>query len=121
MDGACVYITVVLANARGRLFKARVPSVSAITITFSHILLMAPPGGDPHLGGDDWDVLIADWLATTHLSRAGLDPASDPGLRNNVRALAEAAKRGLSDMEEVTLRWVGRGGEGGSRGSSEEQ
>lgn len=35
---------------------------------------------------------------------AGLDPATDPRLRANVRALAQAAKHALSDQEEVVLR-----------------
>lgn len=37
--------------------------------------------------------------------------ALDPRLRANVRALAEAGKRALSEAEEVVLRWVpGAGG-----------
>jgi molecular chaperone DnaK len=30
-------------------------------------------GGDPHLGGDDWDAAIVEWLETTHLKPAGVD------------------------------------------------
>jgi molecular chaperone DnaK (HSP70) len=40
-------------------------------------------------------------------STSTLDPAADPRLRANLRTLAEAAKIGLSDAQEVQLRWVG--------------
>ncbi|GIL56890.1 hypothetical protein Vafri_12177, partial [Volvox africanus] len=69
-------------------------------------------GGDAHLGGDDWDAAIANWLERTHLRPAGLDPASDPRLRANLRALAQAAKHSLTDSEEVVLR-MPVGGPGG--------
>lgn len=66
-----------------------------------------PPGGDAHLGGDDWDQLIAKWITDKHLRPAGLDPATDPRLRANLRALAQAAKHSLSGNEEVVLRCGG--------------
>lgn len=28
-------------------------------------------GGDPHLGGDDWDAVIVDWIKTNYLDPAG--------------------------------------------------
>ncbi|GFR43025.1 hypothetical protein Agub_g4026, partial [Astrephomene gubernaculifera] len=70
-------------------------------------------GGDAHLGGDDWDAVIADWLAEHYLRPAGHDPGSDPRLRANLRALAQAAKHALSESEEVALR-MPVGGPGGS-------
>ncbi|GLI64484.1 hypothetical protein VaNZ11_007759, partial [Volvox africanus] len=70
-------------------------------------------GGDAHLGGDDWDAAIANWLERTHLRPAGLDPATDPRLRANLRALAQAAKHSLTDSEEVVMRMpVGGPGSG---------
>lgn len=59
-------------------------------------------GGDAHLGGDDFDAAIADWLIRTHLSPRGVD-CSDPAVRANVRALAEAAKIRLSSQDSVEL------------------
>lgn len=29
------------------------------------------PGGDAHLGGDDWDAAIVTWLQQTYLEPAG--------------------------------------------------
>ncbi|KAG2495678.1 hypothetical protein HYH03_006278 [Edaphochlamys debaryana] len=69
-------------------------------------------GGDAHLGGDDWDAAISDWITATYLRPAGLDPAADPRLRTNLRALAQSAKHSLSDNEEVVLR-MPVGGPGG--------
>lgn len=78
-------------------------------------------GGDAHLGGDDWDQAIIDWLVANHLgggkgkaAAAGLD-LEDPRLKANLRALAEAAKRGLSSADEVVLRY-GSSGRWGIRG-----
>ncbi|KAG2438835.1 hypothetical protein HXX76_005375 [Chlamydomonas incerta] len=69
-------------------------------------------GGDSHLGGDDWDAAICNWVQRNYLSPAGLDPGSDPRLRANLRALAQAAKHSLSEADEVVLRMPvgGRGG-----------
>ncbi|KAG2453319.1 hypothetical protein HYH02_001543 [Chlamydomonas schloesseri] len=69
-------------------------------------------GGDAHLGGDDWDAAISNWVERNYLSPAGLDPRSDPRLRANLRALAQAAKHSLSEADEVVLRMPvgGRGG-----------
>jgi len=33
-------------------------------------------GGDPHLGGDDWDAAIVQWLTREHLQPAGVDTRS---------------------------------------------
>lgn len=30
-------------------------------------------GGDPHLGGDDWDGAITEWLVEKHLRPKGVD------------------------------------------------
>ena len=60
-------------------------------------------GGDPHLGGDDWDAAIAAWLEAEHLKPAGVD-ARAPEVAANLKALAERAKIGLSEHESVVLR-----------------
>ena len=77
------------------------------TLPPPHALTLNPlilPGGDAHLGGDDWDAAISNWVERNYLSPAGLDPGSDPRLRANLRALAQAAKHSLSEADEVVLR-----------------
>ncbi|KAF8073120.1 dnaK [Scenedesmus sp. PABB004] len=68
-------------------------------------------GGDAHLGGDDWDAAIVDWLRSRYLDPAGVD-SSAPALAAKLKALAEYAKVSLSDAPAVTLR-MPVGGPGG--------
>ncbi|CAG9462079.1 unnamed protein product [Pedinophyceae sp. YPF-701] len=68
-------------------------------------------GGDAHLGGDDWDAALAQWISRNELKPRGVDVES-PRIRANVRKLAEMAKIQLTDSAEVVLRMpVGPGGE----------
>ncbi len=41
---------------------------------------MLSTGGDPHLGGDDWDAAIAQWLIDTYLVPKGVDCKVRPPL-----------------------------------------
>eukprot|EP00883_Tetradesmus_obliquus_P007855 jgi/Sobl393_1/18509/SZX73966.1 len=68
-------------------------------------------GGDAHLGGDDWDAAIVDWLRENFLDPAGVD-SSSPAVAGRLKALAEYAKVQLSEHEQVTLR-MPLGGPGG--------
>jgi len=68
-------------------------------------------GGDPHLGGDDWDASIVEWLVENYLKPARVDVAGSPAMKANLRAAAEAAKIGLSSREKVVIRMpVGNSG-----------
>lgn len=62
-------------------------------------------GGDAHLGGDDWDAAIVQWLQRQYLQPADVDTSS-PSMAARLRALAEYAKVSLSDSEQVVLRWA---------------
>lgn len=66
-------------------------------------------GGDPHLGGDDWDAAIVAWLLKDHLIPAGVDP-TDPMIRANLKGVAEAAKIKLSTEDKVVIRMPVGGG-----------
>jgi heat shock 70kDa protein 1/2/6/8 len=66
-------------------------------------------GGDPHLGGDDWDAAIAQWLVEKHLQPRGVN-CSDPAIVAGLRAVAEAAKIKLSTEERVVVRMPIAGG-----------
>jgi molecular chaperone DnaK len=68
-------------------------------------------GGDPHLGGDDWDASIVEWLVEKYLKPARVDVAGSPAMKANLRAAAEAAKIGLSSRGNVVIRMpVGNSG-----------
>jgi heat shock protein 1/8 len=66
-------------------------------------------GGDPHLGGDDWDQVIIDWLKQQYLKPAGVD-TDDPQMIANLKAVAEAAKMQLSKSDTAVIRMPVAGG-----------
>ena len=59
--------------------------------------------GDTHLGGDDFDRRLADWLAAALRGETGLDAAADPVLRERLRDVAERAKCELSAAEAAGI------------------
>lgn len=66
-------------------------------------------GGDPHLGGDDFDQIIVEWLENQYLKPAGVDTDS-PQMIANLRAVAETAKIQLSVSESAIIRMPVGGG-----------
>ncbi len=60
--------------------------------------------GDTFLGGDDFDVTIADHLAGILQQETGVDVSENLGARIRLRIAAEAAKRALSDADAVDVR-----------------
>ncbi|MFO0681699.1 MAG: Hsp70 family protein [Sandaracinus sp.] len=59
--------------------------------------------GDTFLGGDDFDVLIADRMAAQCLAQHRYDPKSDPQTYERLRAAAEWAKCQLSAVADVDV------------------
>ena len=66
-------------------------------------------GGDPHLGGDDFDRVIVEWLEKQYLEPAGVDTSS-PSMIANLKAIAEAAKMQLSVSDTAVIRMPVGGG-----------
>ncbi len=64
--------------------------------------------GDTHLGGDDFDQRITDWLCDEFKKQAGIDLRQDKMALQRVRDAAEKAKRELSTMQqtEVSLPYI---------------
>jgi len=62
-------------------------------------------GGDVYLGGIDWDLRIADYVAEQFLIQFGKDPRKDPSQRQRLMTEAEDVKRSLSQRDEVVLRF----------------
>ncbi len=60
-------------------------------------------GGDTHLGGDDWDARIVDWLIGEFQAKHGIDLRADLQARQRLREAAETAKKRLSDQEKVEI------------------
>ena len=60
--------------------------------------------GDTHLGGDDWDQEIIDWLAQEFMkSNPGNDLRKDPMALQRLREAAEKAKSELSTTMETDI------------------
>ncbi|MGH8829423.1 MAG: molecular chaperone DnaK [Jiangellaceae bacterium] len=59
--------------------------------------------GDNHLGGDDWDQKIVDWLVDRIKSTHGLDLAKDKIAMQRVREASERAKIELSSSTQTSI------------------
>jgi molecular chaperone DnaK len=70
--------------------------------------------GDNHLGGDDWDQRIVDWLVQDFKSGYGLDLAKDKMALQRLREAAEKAKIELSQSMEsqINLPYISHGPDG---------
>jgi molecular chaperone DnaK len=59
--------------------------------------------GDTHLGGDDFDKVIMDWLADEFKSDEGIDLRKDPMALQRLKESAEKAKIELSSSSETEV------------------
>jgi len=59
--------------------------------------------GDVHLGGDDFDAVIIDWLAEEFKKDEGLDLKKDPMALQRLKEAAEKAKIELSSSTETEI------------------
>ncbi|MCE7974501.1 MAG: molecular chaperone DnaK [Leptolyngbya sp. PLA1] len=59
--------------------------------------------GDTHLGGDDWDQRVIDFLAEEFRKKEGIDVRKDPMALQRLKEAAEKAKIELSTMNESTV------------------
>jgi len=59
--------------------------------------------GDTHLGGDDIDQRIMDWLCDEFKRESGIDLRQDKMALQRVRDAAEKAKRELSTMQQTEI------------------
>jgi len=60
-------------------------------------------GGDTHLGGDDFDKKILDYLATEYKKQEGIDISKDPLAIQRLKEAAERAKHELSASMETEI------------------
>jgi len=59
--------------------------------------------GNTHLGGDDWDQRIIDWLAKEFKNAHGVDLSKDRMAMQRLKEAAEKAKIELSQVMETTI------------------
>ena len=59
--------------------------------------------GDNHLGGDDWDQRVIDWMADKFQQENGVDLRQDPMALQRLKEAAENAKKELSAAQQADI------------------
>ncbi len=59
--------------------------------------------GDTHLGGDDWDNALMDWVLAEFKADSGLDLTKQPDAIQRIKEEAEKAKIALSSSQEYEI------------------
>ena len=59
--------------------------------------------GDNHLGGDDWDQLVVEWIVEKFKASNGLDLSKDKMAMPRIREAAERAKIELSSSQSTSI------------------
>src|SRR5215208_3634700 len=59
--------------------------------------------GDTHLGGDDWDAAIMDWIFNEFKAESGIDLTKQPDAVQRIKEEAEKAKIALSSSQEYEI------------------
>jgi molecular chaperone DnaK len=76
--------------------------VSVLTVGEGVVEVRAT-AGDTHLGGDDFDRRIVDWLADNFKNEQGIDLRNDPQALQRLFEAAEKAKVELSSVTQTTI------------------
>src|SRR5437879_1277533 len=59
--------------------------------------------GDTHLGGDDWDAKIMDWIVNEFKKESGIDLTKQPDAIQRIKEESEKAKIALSSTQEYEI------------------
>lgn len=59
--------------------------------------------GDTHLGGDDWDNILVDWIVNEFKTDSGIDLSKQPDAIQRIKEEAEKAKIALSSSQEYEI------------------
>ena len=76
--------------------------VSVLEVSDGVIEVLAT-NGDTHLGGDDWDMAIVDWIVGEFRRDQGIDLKNDRQALQRVREAAEKAKVELSNVMQTEI------------------
>ncbi len=68
-----------------------------------NVVQVIATNGDTHLGGDDIDVLVMDWLIAEFRKDTGIDVSKDKMVIQRLKDAAEQAKIELSSKQESTI------------------
>lgn len=76
--------------------------VSVLDVSDNTVEVMATHG-DTHLGGDDFDKVIIDWIIAEFKTQEGVDLGADPLALQRIKDAAERAKIELSTAQETEI------------------
>src|SRR5215468_5566664 len=68
-----------------------------------NVVQVISTNGDTHLGGDDVDHLVMEWLIAEFKKDTGIDVAKDKMVLQRLKDAAEQAKIELSNVQETTI------------------
>jgi molecular chaperone DnaK len=68
-----------------------------------NVVQVISTNGDTHLGGDDFDNLVMDWMIAEFRKSSGIDVSKDKMALQRLREAAEKAKIELSSVQETSL------------------
>ncbi len=88
---------IIVYDFGGGTFDISILEVSENTIEVKAI------DGDTHLGGDDFDKIISEWIVKEYLRQSGIDLSKDTLAIQRVREAAEKAKIELSSALETEI------------------
>jgi molecular chaperone DnaK len=88
---------IVVYDFGGGTFDVSVLEIAADTVE------VKATGGDTHLGGDDFDQKITDWIIGEFKKQEGIDLSKDALALQRLRDAAEKAKHELSSTAEVDI------------------
>ena len=89
--------TVLVFDLGGGTFDVSVLEIS------EGIFQVKSTSGNTHLGGDDWDQRVIDWLVKTFKDTEGVDLSNDKMALQRLKEAAEKAKIELSAVQETTI------------------
>ena len=100
--------TILVFDLGGGTFDVSVLEVS------EGLIEVVSTNGDTHLGGDDWDHAVVDWVTDEFLRDQGIDLKQDRQALQRVREAAEKAKIELSTVmqTEINLPFITANAEG---------
>jgi molecular chaperone DnaK len=86
----------------------------SILYTDGSVFEVRSTSGDTHLGGDDWDQRVVDYVAGEFQNNQGIDLRRDPQALQRLKEACERAKIELSTATEtvIDLPFIGRDGAG---------
>jgi len=89
--------TILVFDLGGGTFDVSVLEIS------EGIFQVKATSGNTHLGGDDWDQRVIDWLVKTFKDTEGVDLSNDKMALQRLKEAAEKAKIELSAVQETQI------------------